>query len=186
VKIDSVSATSARELRNAFGCFPTGVALATSRDPAGLPIAVTINSFSSVSLEPPLVSFALGKAARCLRTFLISPRFGIQILSSRQLPLSSRFAHPTEASWEGVDRQANDSGDVIVAGVAAMFLCDRVESREVGDHVVFVGAVTQFAYDPNREPLAFCRGRYAEVHPVGPKRPPYDPFELPEPQLAWG
>ena len=188
MRVDSVSGVSPRELRNAFGCFATGVALATCQDKAGRPVAVTINSFCSVSLAPPLISFALGNSARCLQPFLLAQRFAVQILSSSQLQLSSRFARPTNASWDGVGYRRSEAGDVLLDEVAAVFVCDLTESRAVGDHVVFLGEVRHFAYAPERESLAFCRGRYAKLDPIGPEHPLHDFFDLPGfgPQLGWG
>ena len=188
MEIHVAQADDTRGLRSAFGCFATGVAVATCRDMAGVPVAVTINSFSSVSLVPPLVSFALGTAARCLPSFLGAPRFAIHVLTSTQLSISTRFARPASASWDGIGTKIEADGHVVLDEYTALFLCDQIDSREIGDHIVFLGQVRRFGYDQSSNPLIFCRGRYGTIHSMGPPQPMFDPFEWVDsrPQLGWG
>lgn len=172
-----------RELRNAFGCFATGVAVATCPGPSNAPIAVTINSFSSVSLVPPLVSFALGQTARCLESFLAASRFSIHVLSADQVSVAKRFARPTGASWRGIGHHVTPSGHIVLNHCAAAFLCERVNVREVGDHSVLIGQVIQFSWNSHAAPLAFCHGSYVDLNRsscglLGGE----EPYQ----QLAWG
>jgi flavin reductase (DIM6/NTAB) family NADH-FMN oxidoreductase RutF len=187
MELHAAQADNTRDLRSAFGCFATGVAVATCRDMAGVAVAVTINSFSSVSLVPPLVSFALGSTARCLPSFLGAPRFAIHVLTSTQLSVSSRFARPTGASWEGIGQKMEVDEHVVLDEYTALFLCDHIESRKIGDHIVFLGQVRRFGYDPCSHPLIFCQGRYGTIDFIGPPQPMFDPFELDfRTQLGWG
>lgn len=188
MELHASQADNTRDLRSAFGCFATGIAVATCRDLAGIPVAVTINSFSSVSLLPPLVSFALGATARCLPSFLGAPRFAIHVLTSAQLSISTRFARPTGASWEGIGHKIEVDGDVVLDEYAALFLCDQIDSHQVGDHIMFLGQVRRFGFDPRSHPLTFCQGRYGAIHFIGPPQPMFDPFEWLDTrtQLGWG
>jgi flavin reductase (DIM6/NTAB) family NADH-FMN oxidoreductase RutF len=180
--VDDHALDQSRELRSAFGCFPTGIAVATCTGVSGRPAAVTINSFCSVSLVPPLVSFALGQTARCLASFLTAPRFAIHVLKFDQLMVATRFARPAVALWDGIDHHTTSSGHIILDQCAAVFLCDRLDVRDMGDHSVIVGRVNQFSWDPNASPLAFCHGRYGSLE----LNSSYDETERPWGQLAWG
>lgn len=182
-----LSATRAtRELRNAFGTYPTGVAVVTCRVPSGRMVGVTANSFVSLSLSPPLVSVAFHTGARHVPAFLESAAFAINILCSEQCELSSRFARPSECSWDGVAFRIAPSGHVVLEAVAAVFLCKLFARHEVGDHLLLVGQVEQFAYDVRAEPIAFLRGRYGSFR-VAAYPPPPDPIEIcTAPSMGWG
>lgn len=149
-----------RELRNAFGAYPTGVTVATCLRKRGGPIGVTANSFVSLSLSPPLVSIALHAAARHLGAFLDCGTFAINVLRADQYGLSNLFARPSESSCEEVGFRVTASEHVVLEGAAASFLCRLRAQHPVGDHVLLVGEVESFAYDARVEPLAFLRGRY--------------------------
>ena len=147
---------------------------------------MTINSFCSVSLAPPLVSFALGHTARCLESFLACPRFAIHVLRYDQLSVARRFARPTGASWDGIAHHATPSGHIVLDQCAAVFLCERAQARDVGDHSLIFGRVEQFMWNADAAPLAFCHGRYGSVELNRPSRPLFQELESPGGQLAWG
>jgi flavin-dependent trigonelline monooxygenase, reductase component len=149
-----------RDLRTAFGTFPTGITVVTCKGTNGRMIGVTANSFVSLSLCPPLVSVAFHTAARHVPAFLECGAFAINILSREQRTLSAHFARPSECSWEQVPFRVTPSGHVLLDGVAAVFLCRLSTCHEVGDHLLLVGQVDRFAYDARAEPIAFLRGRY--------------------------
>lgn len=149
-----------RELRNAFGSYPTGVTVVTCARRNGPTVGVTANSFVSLSLSPPLISVAFHTSARHLSVFLESDVFAVNVLRKEQRELSNRFARPSECSWADVAVRVTARGHVLLEEAAASFSCRLFTQHTLGDHCLLVGEVEQFAYDSNAEPLAFLRGRY--------------------------
>lgn len=150
----------AREFRRALGCFPTGVAIITTRDTDGSPVGLTCNSFSSVSLEPPLVLWSLRRNSRSLDAFRRARAFAISILAEGQRDLSNRFASSIEKKFEGMNH--GEEKLPLVDGSIARFCCKTVEEHEAGDHVVFIGEVESFEYR-EQDPLVFYRGAYMMI-----------------------
>ena len=149
-----------RELRDAFGTYPTGVTVVTCVRRDGTAVGVTANSFVSLSLSPPLVSVALHKAARHLQAFIDSGTFAINVLRADQHGLSNLFARPSECSWKDVRFHVAPSGHLLLDRAAACFLCHISARHPVGDHLLLVGEVEHFAHEADVEPLALLRGRY--------------------------
>src|SRR6202035_4660088 len=104
----------ARDLRKAFGVYPTGVTVVTCNDGAGPLIGVTANSFVSLSLRPPLVSIALHKAARHLKHFLASGAYAVNVLGTHQKALSNHFARPSVCDWDSIEYHVTEPGHVIL------------------------------------------------------------------------
>lgn len=182
----SKASADARELRNAFGIYPTGVTVVTCMRREGTPVGVTANSFVSLSLSPPLVSIALHTAARHLRAFLDAGAFAVNVLRADQHHLSNLFARPSEASWKDVSFRITPSGHLVLDGAAASFLCHLSAQHPVGDHLLIVGEVEHFAYDSRVEPLAFARGRYGEFR-LATHTPPAEPTDFwSPPTIGWG
>jgi flavin reductase (DIM6/NTAB) family NADH-FMN oxidoreductase RutF len=148
--------------RQLLGCFPTGVAVITTRAYDGRPVGLTCNSFSSVSLEPPLVLFSLRKASRLLTAFTEADAFAINVLSQRQDALSSRFASSTiENKFEGVAWHAGRLDLPIIDDSLASFECSVFACHEAGDHYVFIGEVKHMSGGPaDHEALVFYKGAY--------------------------
>lgn len=152
--------------RRALGRFVTGVTVVTTRDADGRPVGLTANSFSSVSLDPPLVLWSLSRRSANLAVFEAAGHFAVNVLAADQTALSERFARPSHDRFAGVDWTEGVGGAPVVAGCAATFEC-RTESRhEGGDHVIFLGRVERFDH-AERVPLAFHGGRYAATAPYG-------------------
>lgn len=149
-----------RSLRNVLGCFATGVAILTTRTRAGEHTAVTINSFSSVSLEPPLVLFSLAKSANALQHFQRAKSFAVNILSHRQESLSNMFARPSSADWQATRFVEAENGCALFADSLAQLECDLQSEMDGGDHLVFFGRVTRLHLRSIVDPLLFYRGRY--------------------------
>lgn len=154
-----------RDLRRAFGQYATGVTVVTTRDADGRPWGMTANSFTSVSLNPPLVLWAAAKSSPSLAAFRDAPSFAVNVLASDQHHLSRQFATSGAEKFEGVAVTGED-GPPVLEDVVAHFLCRTTETIDAGDHVVFLGEVE--SYDaPGGEPLVFHSGGYrlATKHP---------------------
>ena len=153
----------ARDLRSALGCFPTGVCLITSRAPDGSRVGLTANSFSSVSLDPPMVLWSLSRSASSAPVFRDAEYFAINVLSAADHELSSHFAKSAADKFAAfADRFSEGlAGVPLLEGAAARFECHSRHRYYGGDHIIVIGAVERYAYDANRAPLVFHRGRYA-------------------------
>lgn len=152
-----------RTFRNALGCFPTGVTIVTTLKDDGAPIGVTISSFSSLSLTPPLVLFCLDEKSSELNTFLRAKHFVVNVLSDAQQDLSARFASRQSGKWDGLAWDSWNSGVPILQGCLANFECSVAAVHEGGDHHIFVGQVDRMHHAETGKPLVYWRGNYAEV-----------------------
>ena len=154
-----VEALSPQNLRSALGRFATGVTLITCRDADGAPVGLTANSFTSLSLDPPLVLWSLRRASSSLAAFAAASHFAVNVLAETQVDLSRRFASPQPDKFaEGAWGQGA-GGVPVLAGCAAVFEC-AVDSQQVaGDHVLFIGRVLRLA-DLSVAPLLFQGGHY--------------------------
>lgn len=151
-----------REFRNALGQFPTGVTIVTTRDAKGTNVGMTASSFNTVSLDPPLVLWSIGKDAASYDTFMASEHFAIHVLAAGQDNLSNLFAQKGQDKFENIDCREGLQGLPILPDFAACFQC-QVEHRYAGgDHTILVGRVMDFE-SHDREPLLFHGGRYKEI-----------------------
>ncbi len=148
-----------RDLRRAFGCFMTGVTIVTTLDADGNPCGFTANSFTSVSLEPPLILVNLARAAFGCPVFTTARGFAVNILASNQRELSNLFARAGEDKFAGVDWGRGPAGSPIIDGVVAWFDCRLYQQVDAGDHVILIGEVAHYQYNTH-SPLGFCRGAY--------------------------
>ncbi|MDX2264840.1 MAG: flavin reductase family protein [Hyphomicrobiales bacterium] len=160
-----------REFRNALGYFTTGVTIITAVGARGQFLGITANSFSSVSLDPPLVLFSLDRRALSLADFLSTGHFAVNVLSAEQRELSSRFAKAMTDKWSGVDYDIWDHGCPILKGSHAVFECSIAYTYAGGDHVILVGEVQRYAVDPKHQPLVFYRGQYRDLGPADARTP---------------
>lgn len=156
-------AVNLREFRNALGCFATGVTIVTARGPHDELVGLTANSFNSVSLDPPMVLFSLGRSTRSMAAFLDTQNFAVNILGADQEALSQRFSQPLVDRWKGVEYVLTESGCPFLSGVLARFECRVAHRYEGGDHIIFVGRVVHFEHRPEGAPLVYYRGRYTSV-----------------------
>jgi flavin reductase (DIM6/NTAB) family NADH-FMN oxidoreductase RutF len=157
-----------RDLRNCLGSFVTGVTIVTTRDAAGNPVGITANSFSSVSLEPPLVLWSQALSARSYPTFRDANRFIINILAADQTHLSKKFAQAGEDKFANTAIRAGIDGLPIIDGCSAFLECVKVATYPGGDHAVQLGQVENFERT-ELNPLAFHAGRYmlTRTHDLG-------------------
>lgn len=158
---------SPHEFRRALGMFPTGVTVVTARIASGRQIGVTVNSFTSVSLEPPLVSFCLARSLASLPDLLGVDAFVVNVLTDAQREISAGFACANSDKWA---RAKARPGHVTYAPVLlphlAAFECARYAVHEAGDHVIVLGRVLYFEIDDSAAPLVFFRGAYRGVGQV--------------------
>jgi flavin reductase (DIM6/NTAB) family NADH-FMN oxidoreductase RutF len=151
------------EFRQALGCYPTGVAVVTARGAAGERLAVTVNSFTSVSLEPPLVAFCLDRGSVWFQAFQAARHFAVNVLREGQAALADDFARIEGGSWRDLDTESWQTGCPILKDALAVFEC-RVQARHpAGDHVILVGEVLGIAVDSRGAPLTYFRGRYRRL-----------------------
>ncbi|WP_214108478.1 flavin reductase family protein [Acrocarpospora catenulata] len=151
-----------RLLREAFGQFATGVAVITTVTDDGERAGVTVNSFTSVSLDPPLVLWCLSNRAPSAPLFLRAGRFAVNVLAADQDHLSRRFATPSTDKFAGVELLGTPLP--ILAGTLASFVCRTERVHNGGDHHIFIGAVESYQRAEG-EPLVFHSGRYREFWP---------------------
>ncbi|MDH4565605.1 hypothetical protein E8E95_02820 [Pseudomonas sp. BN414] len=166
-QIDSVQAGprfDGRALRDAFGSFATGVTIVTTAGPGGVDIGLTANSFSSVSLDPPMVLWSLARTSLNMDAFRNSGHFAVHILSADQEALSSRFASKGIDRFEGLALDRGPDGIPLLPDCMARFSCKLAYQYEGGDHVIFVGEIVDFGHSA-RKPLVFHGGRYGMLLP---------------------
>ncbi|MFQ5776688.1 MAG: styrene monooxygenase/indole monooxygenase family protein [Terriglobia bacterium] len=159
-----------RDLRRALGQFATGVTVVTARARDGRRVGVTINSFSSLSLNPPLVLWSLARHASSLPAFARTSHFAVNVLAANQHHLSRQFSTPLRDKFGGVEFTEGVAGVPLLDGVIARFICRNVKQYDGGDHVIFVGEVEDYKWFEG-EPLVFHSGSYrvATRHPELPE-----------------
>ena len=152
----------ARGLRSALGRFATGVTVITTCDRDGRLEGLTANSFSAVSLDPPLVLWSLRRHAPSLQRFLAARRFAVNVLSTRQRDIARHFARRHADKFAGVAHCAGHGGCPLITDALATFECDVEATPEGGDHVIFIGRVIRAAFRDG-DPLIFSDGRYRDL-----------------------
>lgn len=158
-----VSEDARRALRRVLGTFGTGVTVITTRHPDGALVGVTANSFTSVSLDPPIVAWSLQTRSPSLEAFRRTGRFAINVLAVEQQAISAQFARPSADKFRGVSWRPGLGGLPLLDGCAASLECTVVQTHEVGDHVMFLGRVERHSCHEAQDPLIYCRGRYAQA-----------------------
>ncbi|MCW1383639.1 alpha/beta fold hydrolase [Novosphingobium sp. KCTC 2891] len=154
----------ARTLRDAMGCFATGITIVTTRDADGLPLGLTANSFTSVSLDPPLLLVCIANTAGTAAALQAADHFAVNVLQTSQQQTSNRFAGKGEDRFAATDWRPGDYGVPLLDGSLASFECRRHALHEGGDHFILVGEVTRAEFEPRRDPLLYFRGKYRRLH----------------------
>jgi flavin reductase (DIM6/NTAB) family NADH-FMN oxidoreductase RutF len=152
-----------RAFRQALGSFPTGVAVVTAQPADHHPMGITVNSFTSVSLDPPLVLWCLDRKSDRFNTFTGAPHFTISLLGTAHEDVSSRLAKQGAHSLEGIELLETEIGPPALADALAVFECNNHAVHEGGDHVILVGEVIRFAKREAGAPLVFFRGKYGAL-----------------------
>lgn len=148
-----------RALRNAMGNFATGITVITTVDQQGNPRGMTANSFSSVSLEPALVSWCVGKESRLFELFQQVDYFAVNILHSAQASVSQLFAGSEQDKFSKVEWHSGMYGLPLLDDCPCIFQCQVEHRHPGGDHIILVGRVLEFRNEP-LEPLIFHGGQY--------------------------
>jgi flavin reductase (DIM6/NTAB) family NADH-FMN oxidoreductase RutF len=148
-----------RRLRHALGRFATGVTVVTTRHPDGKLEGLTANSFSSVSLDPPLVLWSLQRGAPSLASFAAAGRFAVNVLGAHQCDLSRHFSVPSADKFATVAHEPGLGGCPVLRDSLAAFECRLHDTIAGGDHLIFIGRVER-ARHRDGEPLIFSAGRY--------------------------
>ena len=164
-------ATAMQSLRRAFATFPTGVAVVTARLPNGEIIGATVSSFTSVSLEPPLVLISLARTSRAFPAWESIDGFAVNVLSDRQERISRQFANSLENKWQDVlFINAKATGSPLLDDALAWFECRAWARYDGGDHLILVGQVCEFERreEDGVTPLVFFESRYARLQPLPP------------------
>ncbi|WP_076364853.1 flavin reductase family protein [Phaeovulum vinaykumarii] len=154
-----------RALRAALGRFATGVTIVTARAapdacaPEGAPLAITVNSFASVSLDPPLVLWSAARASLRHVHFAAAPAFSIHVLGAEQQALCARFSS-SGAGFDGLAWRAGEDGVPHLADALVRFDCTTEARHDGGDHTIIIGRVTRVALGAARAPLVFAGGKF--------------------------
>lgn len=153
-----------RRFRDALGMFATGITVVTSRTPAGEPIGLTVNSFNSVSLDPPLIVWSLSNDLPNRSLFEACEYYAINVLAEDQADLSQRFAGRMGDKFAGLEIEHGPDGVPLLKGCCARFVCRNTVRHAGGDHVVFISEVVNFDRD-ERAPLLYFSGSYRRLAP---------------------
>jgi len=148
-----------QELRRVLGHFVTGVTVVTTMDKVGTPFGLTVNAFTSLSLNPPLVLICIDKEAQCYRCFDQSRIFAVNVLSEDQEAISRRFASRGIEKFAGIKWHRGKLGVALLDGAMGHIECKVVHSYEGGDHTIYVGEIVNTAASGKR-PLIFFKGKY--------------------------
>ena len=149
-----------RVFRNTLGCFATGVTVVTTSSPQGDPVGITVNSFNSVSLDPPLVLFSIDRVACSFEIFRAAAHYVVNVLGEGQRALSQRFARTVPDRWNGVPYATWASGAPVLEGCLANLECAQEAVHEGGDHIILIGRVLKIAHAEGGRPLLYYRGAY--------------------------
>ena len=151
------------ELRNALGRFATGVCLITAVDEQQRALALTANSFASVSLDPPLVLWSLQNNSEVYDVFARPRHYAINVLSANQQNLSNQYARKGEHLLDAAHFSSGKHGAPIIHGALVSFECELEATHEGGDHLIIVGRVHDMTPGAEDKPLLFFSGGYREL-----------------------
>lgn len=156
-------AVECRDFRSTLGRFATGVTVVTALTADGRPIGVTISSFNSVSLDPPLILWSLSLSSPNLEAFRNASHYSVNILSADQQHLSNRFASSSNDRFADIATSPGLSDVPLIEGCCAWFECTNEAHYPGGDHLIFVGQVERFSQGKTESPLIFHNGRYRQL-----------------------
>jgi flavin reductase (DIM6/NTAB) family NADH-FMN oxidoreductase RutF len=154
------------DLRHSLGKFATGVTVVTCEGEQG-PCGITANSFSSVSLDPPLVLWNIAKSSNSLQAFLDAENFAINVLEAGQENISHHFAQPDHTRFNGIDHTTSADAVPLLPGTIACFECRTYATHDCGDHFIIIGEIQRYRSSPG-DPLLFFGGEYRRCIEIAP------------------
>lgn len=152
----------ARKLRDVMGCFATGVTVVTSLGNEGVPVGLVVNSFASVSLNPPQILWSISLDAPSRAAFCDHPGFAVNVMGSEAKASTLRFAARSRDKFDGVDWRPGVHGVPVLDQALATLECETEKRIVSGDHEIFIGRVIQVDHRDG-DPLIFHRGRFAQL-----------------------
>lgn len=158
------SGSDPRTLRDALGCFATGVTVVTCLDGAGEPVGLTANSFTSVSLDPPLLLVCVAKRAASADPLASADHFAVNVLQTEQQPASITFSTRVEDRFGQTPWSLGEHGVPVLMDSLSVFECSRHAIHDGGDHFILVGEVKKATFEPGLDPLLYFRGSYRRLH----------------------
>jgi flavin reductase (DIM6/NTAB) family NADH-FMN oxidoreductase RutF len=153
-----------RTLRDALGCFATGVTVVTCLDQTGGPVGLTANSFTALSLDPPLLLVCVAKAAASAGPLGQADHFAVNVLQTEQQPASITFSTRVEDRFGCTPWSEGEHGAPVLMDSLSVFECRRHAVYEGGDHFILVGEVVKATFEPGLDPLLYFRGSYRRLH----------------------
>ena len=163
-QLEYVAGSDPRTLRDALGTFASGVTIVTTTGPDGSPIGLTANSFTSVSLDPPLLLVCPARDASTTKVMEQVEHFAVNVLHIGQQEASSLFATPGEDRFAQTECETWEHNVPIIRNSLASFECRKHAEYDGGDHIILVGEVLRVRYAPQRDPLLYFRGKYRKLH----------------------
>lgn len=153
-----------RAFRQSLGEFATGVAVVTARGKSGELVGMTMSSFNSVSVDPPLVLFSVDRKALSLSAMQEAKGFAVNVLARQQENVSNQFARALANKWDQVKTSVGHAEAPLISGALAHFECEPYANYDGGDHVIFVVRVVRHSVHSDAPaPLIFFRGRYRDL-----------------------
>ena len=152
-----------REFRNALGQFATGVCVITANPEGDEPFGMTVNSFASVSLDPPLILWSLQNDSEMFEAFERSKHFAVNVLCADQQDLSNKYAKKGDHRLDAEHFELSPRGIPVMPACQVSFECEMEARHPGGDHVILVGRVLAFESRDKGAPLLFCAGAYREL-----------------------
>lgn len=151
------------DFRRCMGHFATGITVVTTNLAENKPCGMTINSFASLSLEPPLILFSLDKNAHNHDNFTSCNKLVVNILNEDQKDISVAFAHPSSVNWNKILYVEAKNGCPVIKGCLAYVECIIENIYQGGDHSIIIGRVTDMQISPQEQPLIYFKGKYRKV-----------------------
>lgn len=153
-----------QELRRCFGSFMTGVTIVTSHDADQNPVGFTANSFTSVSLDPPLLLVCIDNKSDNISAYTKGNGFAVNVLAADQEELSNRFASPIDDRFDGVNWSTTATGHPVFDDTAAYFDCTLDQTVAAGDHTVLIGRI-EACHSSGKAGLGYSSGKYFTLNP---------------------
>jgi flavin reductase (DIM6/NTAB) family NADH-FMN oxidoreductase RutF len=160
--MSTAPAFDAATFRRVLGHYPTGVCIVTAMEAGETPAGMAVGSFTSVSLDPPLVAFFPDKRSSSWPRIERAGKFCVNVLASSQLDVCKRFAASGGDKFAGITHRLSTNGSPILDGVVAWIDCDLYATHDAGDHIIVLGEVKELEVETPNGPLLFFQGAYGE------------------------